>query len=336
MRTMLTALLIAAAVGLAGAKELDLDGPRIQLAEREHDFGNISQYTQNVHVFTFTNAGTAPLKISNVHASCGCTGTLLSSETIQPGESGELKVTFNSGSFKDKVRKTISFKTNDPANETVVLTITANVIADVLVRPQHLKFGRINVGEAPVLTAKVLSPSGKKFTVVSAEPTLNFIKTEIVPPGEDDGAGEHLIRISIDGTPPTGSFQGSVNILTSLDTKAPLSVVFSGYVRKRTELIPPKLFFGVVRPGERPTRSITVVANSWEGLKVEKVAAPAGFTAAAHEEEPGKRWRVDVSINGDIPAGIFKEHLQVFLNDPQMTQCDVKLMGLLTGKKAAD
>jgi len=335
MRTIIIAAVVLAASGtLAAAKEIDLDSPKIQINGKDHDFGNISQYTQHVHVFSFTNAGTAPLKISSVHASCGCTGTLLSADTIEPGKAGELKVTFNSGTFRGNVRKTITLKTNDPGNETVTLTIAANIIADLMVAPQHVQFGRINVGDSPELTARISSPSGKVFTVVSAVSSLNFVKAEVDKP--DVAAQEHEIRIKVDGTPPGGGFQGSIDMKTSLDTKASLSVVFSGYVRERTSVIPPKLFFGIVRPGEHPTRSIIIEATSWEGLKVEKVTAPAGFTAAANQEEAGKRWRIDVSVGDGIEGGTFNAGLQLLLNDEQMPQCEVKMTGLMVGKKARE
>jgi hypothetical protein len=47
---------------------------------------------------------------------------------IKPGESGSIKATFNSGSYKDKVIKTIYVYTNDPKNSEVVLYLNAEVI----------------------------------------------------------------------------------------------------------------------------------------------------------------------------------------------------------------
>ena len=79
-----------------------------------HNFGTFSedQPTQKC-VFTFTNVGTAPLIINQAVASCGCTVPTYTKQPIQPGEKGELKVTYNgAGKFPGKFKKSITVRTN--------------------------------------------------------------------------------------------------------------------------------------------------------------------------------------------------------------------------------
>lgn len=45
-------------------------------------------------VFTFTNTGDAPLIISDIETSCGCTVVQFSEEPVMPGKTGEIKVAF--------------------------------------------------------------------------------------------------------------------------------------------------------------------------------------------------------------------------------------------------
>ncbi|MEM6764983.1 MAG: DUF1573 domain-containing protein [Bacteroidota bacterium] len=61
-----------------------------------HDFGLINQGETVKHTFEFTNTGAAPLTISNVKPSCGCTTPNYTKSAIAPGEKGFVEVAFNS------------------------------------------------------------------------------------------------------------------------------------------------------------------------------------------------------------------------------------------------
>jgi hypothetical protein len=60
-----------------------------------HDFGKIKQGVPVTHEFKFTNKGKAPLIITNVQASCGCTSPGWTREAVPPGGEGYVKATFN-------------------------------------------------------------------------------------------------------------------------------------------------------------------------------------------------------------------------------------------------
>lgn len=61
-----------------------------------HDFGTIKAANGSVnHVFTLTNHTDAPIVISNVIATCGCSNTSWTKEPIAPGKTGKVTVIFN-------------------------------------------------------------------------------------------------------------------------------------------------------------------------------------------------------------------------------------------------
>ena len=75
-------------------------------AETQFDFGTIEKGTPVTHSFEFRNNGDAPLLITNVKTSCGCTVSDYPKEPIMPGDSEMIKVTYNaakSGLFNKKV-----------------------------------------------------------------------------------------------------------------------------------------------------------------------------------------------------------------------------------------
>ena len=79
-----------------------------------HDFGTFSEKSPVVtYTFTYTNVGEQPLVINQAVASCGCTVPEYTKTAIQPGEKGEIKVTYNgAGKFPGHFKKSITIRTN--------------------------------------------------------------------------------------------------------------------------------------------------------------------------------------------------------------------------------
>lgn len=62
----------------------------------EHDFGVIKEAAGKVsHTFVVKNTGTAPLVLTRVVATCGCTTPQYETQPIAPGKEGRITVTFN-------------------------------------------------------------------------------------------------------------------------------------------------------------------------------------------------------------------------------------------------
>jgi hypothetical protein len=92
------------------------------------DIGSMDPATAKDVEFKFTNEGKRDLIIRSIKSTCGCTAVKEGGNlTVKPGESGTIKATFNSGSYKGKVTKAIYVYTNDPKNSEVLLMLNADV-----------------------------------------------------------------------------------------------------------------------------------------------------------------------------------------------------------------
>jgi len=111
----------------ASAKGDSNQKPVITFEKTEHDFGDIMQGEVVEYSFKFTNTGNADLVITGARSSCGCTVSDYPQNAVKPGESGYVKVKFDSEGKSGKNYKTITLSTNCIPSE-VVLTIKANVI----------------------------------------------------------------------------------------------------------------------------------------------------------------------------------------------------------------
>lgn len=89
------------------------------------DYGEIAQGSDGVRIFEFTNTGDAPLVITKVSSSCGCTIPKKPEGPIAPGAKGTIEVKYDTNR-PGPIRKTIMVESNaDTPN--VALKIKGNV-----------------------------------------------------------------------------------------------------------------------------------------------------------------------------------------------------------------
>ena len=93
-----------------------------------YDFGTIKQGESVSYDFKFSNAGKDPLIISEAHGSCGCTVPVYPKEPIKKGDTGVIKVTFNSTGKQGMQDKTVTITSNASGGQKV-LHIKGNVEA---------------------------------------------------------------------------------------------------------------------------------------------------------------------------------------------------------------
>ena len=95
--------------------KVDLNGPVFKFEVETIDYGKIEKGSDGVRVFTFTNTGKSPLIVEKVKGSCGCTVPTKPEEPIMPGETGEIKVKYDTnrvGGFSKTV--TITSNASEP------------------------------------------------------------------------------------------------------------------------------------------------------------------------------------------------------------------------------
>lgn len=98
----------------------------IHFDKTEFDFGKILQGEVVSYTFHFTNTGDAPLIITSVDKSCGCTASDYPREPIQPGGTGDIKITYDSKGHSGFQSKTVTVNSNAIPSRTT-LRIKAEV-----------------------------------------------------------------------------------------------------------------------------------------------------------------------------------------------------------------
>ena len=100
---------------------------KIEFKSETVDYGQITKGSDGVRVFEFTNTGDAPLIISKVSSSCGCTIPKKPDGPILPGKTGEIQVKYDTNRV-GPIRKAITVISN-AETPTKVLKIKGEIKA---------------------------------------------------------------------------------------------------------------------------------------------------------------------------------------------------------------
>ncbi len=100
-------------VAVVGFSSLSFGQAKIEFTAKENtiDYGTVMKDSDSgLRSFEFKNSGNAPLIITNVQSTCGCTVPSFPKEPILPGKSGKIDVKYNMA--PGPIRKTITVESN--------------------------------------------------------------------------------------------------------------------------------------------------------------------------------------------------------------------------------
>jgi hypothetical protein len=104
--------------------------PVLKTPVEKFDFGFTPQNATVSYDFWLHSDGRDTLKITRVKTSCGCTKAPLDKNVLAPGDSTRLRIIFNTGRFKNTVRKSINVNTNSDQTASQLL-----IMSNILIRP---------------------------------------------------------------------------------------------------------------------------------------------------------------------------------------------------------
>jgi hypothetical protein len=197
--------------------------PRIVVEQPSFDFGTIAQGKKVDHVFIIKNSGDAPLTIGHVSTSCGCTVAEVSSRSISPGKSSEIKASFNSANFTGTISKTIYVNTNDPKKPAYNLTMKGNIFERIEVTPKQLNLGEIKAGARKEIMIKIGNKDSKPLKIISAKTAMPQVVAKIAR--KTLKAGEiGAIAVSITPRAEDRFLAGYLTIVTNSSEKPEITV----------------------------------------------------------------------------------------------------------------
>jgi hypothetical protein len=198
--------------------------PTIDFDTRVHDFGLVTEGDPLKHVFQVINRGTAPLVLSEVRTSCGCTAALLGVTTLPPGGSGPLDVSMDTHGARGQGTRRITVSSNDPRQPTAALEIKYDVQPLLAFDRSFVQLTTTQGSdreETVWLTGQLVKPARLRADVQGTR--LVTARTVETRQGDELRKG---LRLKLRGKgPATG--EGSLTVKTGLPNPAELSLRFA-------------------------------------------------------------------------------------------------------------
>ncbi len=323
--TLLVAAAAAAQQGAPAQAPKAAEGPKpvIDIADKIKDFGTVSKGEKIHATFQVRNTGAAPLEISQVRPTCGCTVADFD-RTIPPGGSGKIDAEVDTTGFTGPISKAVLVFSNDPATPQVNLVIKADVRAFIEVLPRPLIiFSNVLQGEPKTEKLVLVSADGSDFKVEGATAsggpyTLAYRELgekERVP---DRKGSQWELSVTVPADAPEGMLNQKIVVKTSAAKAPEVTINVTGAVRPVVQVIPAEVNFGAVG-GDALVGHNVLVINNRQGSQLQLTDVSVdnpNFTAEVIPLQAGQRYQVAVSMKAGVAKGEQKGTLKIATSDP--------------------
>jgi hypothetical protein len=280
---------VLAIVGVlfASISALADQAPRLLVESAVYNFGTVRQGDKISTAFKIKNGGQGELLIQRVVAACGCTASNPSKERLEPGESAEIQVVFDTSGFVGEKLKTVRVFSNDPVQPSALLTVQGVIEPDIIVEPARLIFPEIVRGEAAKgasqeFSLKVRSGAASRLGTPTSS-SASFSVTEL--PGATETSKR--IQVTADPTLAPGEYRERIIVPVTDGNTSAIIVPVIVTVKGTLELRPVSLSFGVLE-GQAPIEKVVRVQNlSTSPVAIESVTSDnIAVTATVRARQP--------------------------------------------------
>ena len=321
MRTLLFSLMVPV---LCAAQS-----PVIAIDQPHFDFGRISGEGKAVHRFKVTNKGSAPLNISRLNPSCGCTSTVIGQWTLNPGESTEVEATFNPTGMHGLVHKSIQVVSNDPANATVNLTLEADVQREIMPSTESIFFQDVIRTIPGKVSVKFTSGSGAPVVLTEAKaPGAPYLSATIRNEGK-----EPWVDIVMDGklVPPGRTVGTDAVVVRTTSAKAPLINITVQWVMRSSLVTDPERIAWQEPAGKELRKKVTLKQVDGKPFRIlsAKTTNPAVLKVEGLGHTPSAQQDFQVVLAASARAGMYTEKVLLVTDNPDQPEVEFRVAALL-------
>ncbi|MHC5158686.1 MAG: DUF1573 domain-containing protein, partial [Planctomycetota bacterium] len=289
--------------------------PKIVMTKDVHDFGKIGPATSNKADYEFKNEGQSALLVNRIQSTCGCSKPTLIKDgkrfamplkepvSFEPGELGQIEVTFKSPSRKGKVEKSLYVLSDDPASERTKFSVKAEVIVKVSVEPETVDL-KLDVENAGMPDIVVKSTDGQEFSIKSVTQVQKAIN---IPFDPEVKATEFVLKPEVVIEKLGQSKTGVIQIKTTHPQAGTLMVRYN--VKPMYELTNPRFILQNVEPGVAIIRENLIRSNYGKPAEIESIESRNGYMEIEGQQQDGDHIKLTVKITPPAQSDSAKRYI---------------------------
>ena len=313
---------------LASVACLAQPAPHISFDATHFDFGKISTDAKVSHRFKVTNTGKAPLNITRLNPSCGCTSTVLGKWTLLPDESTEVEVTFNPAGFRGVSRKSIQVVSDDPATPTTTLTFEADVVREIMPSTESVFFQDLVRSVPRKASVRLATGTDQVVKLIDAR---NIGAPYLATAFRQDG-NDAWVDITLDGRKvPAGRTVGADAIVVRTANPKVPTITLTVQWEMRASVSADPLRVAWSEPAGKEFRQ-TVVLKQVDGkpfrILSSKTTNPA-LSVEGAAKEAAARHEIQVVLAATARPGLYTEKVLLALDDPDQPELELRVSASL-------
>lgn len=305
------------------ARADDPAAPKAVVAATVVDSGKVPVGQPVETTFKIENKGTAPLTITQVHPSCGCTVADYD-KVIAPGATGEVRTKVDTTAMAGPIAKAVTVYTDDPANPRIVLTIKALVQPFLGLSPGYARFTSAVHGDRDQKSPQILwADDFKDLQVLKVESPKAWIETsyrEATDTERQKGieGKQWRIDVTLAKNAPIGPIADQIVVTTNDPKQKIIEIPVSGFVRPMVAVTPPSVNFNKVDPTKEQKWGLLVRNFGSTPLEIQKVhSSVAGLKVDVEPIEAGQRFKLVFTPTSAMAKGTFDGQVSLTTNLPQ-------------------
>jgi hypothetical protein len=223
-----------------------------------HDFGQVARNAKAEFVFPLNNPYLEDAHIVSAQPSCGCTATRIDNPWLKTYQHGGVVAMLNTKSYHGQRGATITVTFDRPYYATAQLRVQGYIRDDVVLDPEEVEFGRVDLGTPAVKRVVVSFSSSSGWEIRDVKTNNPHLSATITPISRNDTSVAYQMDVRLDSATPPGYFQDHLRLVTNDQQNTQFPVLVEGRVVAAVSVSPNSLFLGVLRPGETVTKQLVV------------------------------------------------------------------------------
>lgn len=196
--------------------------PAFAVEEANYNFQYAGPGKTISHAFAYVNNGRAPVAITGLSVCCGCEvqKPLPITETIAPGQHGQIIIKCTLPRFDGPVEKVVTLHTDKPDASSIPLTIKGEVRRGIVLMPSALYFGTLKIGQTAQKRLRMFQVSNTRLMVARVEADPDYYAVETIRFDEPNLRGYDIV-VGFSANVPPGIHSDLLSIHTN-DLRRPV------------------------------------------------------------------------------------------------------------------